>query len=159
MWFTRGIAAEGGRARLGSISVSRRDGQLHFQPQRRLLININTQAPSLSVCREFIVPATRQPLCKYWRMVDFMGGLWFRERGWKGVVCWFTREKFVVSFFPSRSNVCEMFSDFSSFSVKPDKIGNEYSILERRFLPSRDHYIDNFVYNFWFLSAAWFYSP
>lgn len=84
MWFTRGIAAEGGGARLGSISVSRRGGQLHFQPQRRLLININTQASSLSVCREFIVPATRQPLCKYWRMVDFMGGLWFRERGWKG---------------------------------------------------------------------------
>lgn len=161
MWFTRGIAAEGGGARLGSISVSRRGGQLHFQPQRRLLININTQAPSLSVCREFIVPATRQPLCKYWRMVDFMGGLWFRERGWKGIVCWFTREKFVVSFlllsfFSIKRLKCEC---FRIFSVKPDKIGNEYSILERRFLPSRDHYIDNFVYNFWFLSAAWFYSP
>ena len=57
-----------------------------FQPQRRPLININTEGrlSLCSVCREFIVPATRQPLCKYWRTVDFMGGLWFRERGWKG---------------------------------------------------------------------------
>lgn len=165
MWFTRGIAAEGGRARLGSISVSRRGGQLHFQPQRRLLININTQAPSLHVCREFIVPATRQPLCKYWRMVDFMGGLWFRERGWKGgsllvytrKICRFFLTSFLLlSFFSIKRLKCEC---FRIFSVKPDKIGNEYSILERRFLPSRDHYIDNFVYNFWFLSAAWFYSP
>lgn len=124
MWFTRGIAAEGGGARLGSISVSRRGGQLHFQPRRRLLININTQAPSLSVCREFIVPATRQPLCKYWRMVDFMGGLWFRERGWKGVVCWFTREKFVVSFFPSRSNVwnASVFGFFPLFLLNQTKL-------------------------------------
>lgn len=164
MWFTRGIAAEGGGARLGSISVSRRGGQLHFQPQRRLLININTQAPSLHVCREFIVPATRQPLCKYWRMVDFMGGLWFRERGWKGgSLLVYTRKicRFFLSFSIKRLK-CECFRIFSPFSVKPDKIANEYSILERRFLPSRDHYIDNFsrfAYNFWFLSAAWFYSP
>lgn len=51
-----------------------------------------------------------------------MGGLWFRERGWKGVVCWFTREKFVVSFFPSRSNVCEIFSDFFLFLLNQTKL-------------------------------------
>lgn len=114
---------EGG-ARLGSISVPRRGGQLHFQPQRRLLININTQAPSLSVCREFIVPATRQPLCKYWRMVDFMGGLWFRERGWKGgSLLVYTRKicRFFLSFSIKRLK-CECFRIFSPFSVKSDKV-------------------------------------
>lgn len=157
MWFTRGIAAEGGGARLGSISVSRRGGQLHFQPQRRLLININTQ--SLRLQRVHCAghsPASLQILTHG----GFYGRIMVPGKGVeRGSLLVYTRKicRFFLSFSIKRLK-CEC---FRIFSVKPDKIGNEYSILERRFLPSRDHYIDNFsrfVY-FWFLSAAWFYSP